>query len=182
MKKREAGLPPSPVPALRLGILIITFDSMRRKIFALLFTLSAGMASAQHQHHMDMDTMKAESGVTTMYSSFSLNLPMSRDGSGTSWLPDESPMNMNMKTWNHTSLMFHGAVFVRYTSQDAKDRGGEKFDAPNWLMFVLRQKLSKKSLLSFHSMFSLDRLTEGGQGYPLLFQTGETYHNVSLVD
>jgi hypothetical protein len=31
-------------------------------------------------------------------------------------------------------------------------------------------------------MFSLDRLTEGGQGYPLLFQTGESYNDIPLVD
>lgn len=158
---------------------------MLRKFFVLLFTLSAGMAAAQHEHHMQEDTTKAESGAGAMYSSFSLNLPMSRDGSGTSWLPDQSPMEMYMKTWNNTSIMFHGAVFVRYTSQNAGDkneRGGQKFDAPNWFMFVLRQKLSSKSLFSFHTMLSADRLTEGGKGYPLLFQTGESYNNIPLVD
>ncbi len=31
-------------------------------------------------------------------------------------------------------------------------------------------------------MFSLDRLTEGGNGYPLLFQSGESWKNRPLVD
>ena len=31
-------------------------------------------------------------------------------------------------------------------------------------------------------MFSLDPITVGGEGYPLLFQTGETYNNQPLVD
>ena len=31
-------------------------------------------------------------------------------------------------------------------------------------------------------MFSLDPITEGGYGYPLLFQTGETWHHQPLHD
>ncbi len=31
-------------------------------------------------------------------------------------------------------------------------------------------------------MFSLDPITAGGEGYPLLFQTGESYKNQPLVD
>ena len=31
-------------------------------------------------------------------------------------------------------------------------------------------------------MFSLDPITEGGYGYPLLFQTGETWHGQPLHD
>jgi hypothetical protein len=157
---------------------------MLRTVLVLLCVLSAGIAAAQHEHHVYADTMETEHGAA-MYSSFSLNLPMNRDGSGTSWLPDQSPMEMLMKTWNNTSVMFHGAVFARYTSQNAgykNVRGGDKFDAPNWFMFVLRQKLSSKSLFSFHTMLSADRLTEGGKGYPLLFQTGESYNNIPLVD
>ncbi|HTL81345.1 MAG TPA: hypothetical protein VL651_06560 [Bacteroidia bacterium] len=121
----------------------------------------------------------------TMTSNFSLNLPMNRDGSGTSWQPDQSPMLMYMKMYSKTSIMFHGAVFLRYTSQDAthqSDRGAEKFDAPNWMMFMLAHKMSEKDLFSFQSMFSLDRLTEGGSGYPLLFQSGETYNGIPIVD
>ena len=127
---------------------------------------------------MDMEGM-------SMTSSFSLNLPMSRDGSGTSWQPDRSPMMMYMKMIGNTSLMFHGALFLRYTSQDISrqgSRGGAKWDAPNWAMFMLTHKLSDKDLFSFQSMFSFDRLTEGGNGYPLLFQTGESYNGIPLVD
>jgi cyclophilin family peptidyl-prolyl cis-trans isomerase len=34
----------------------------------------------------------------------------------------------------------------------------------------------------FREMFSLDRITEGGDGYPLLFQTGETWEGKPLID
>ena len=138
-----------------------------------------------HDHSkMMMEGMNmAEEG--TMSSSLSLNLPMSRDGSGTSWQPDESPMMMYSKRKGNTSFIFHGAFFLRYTSQDLTkqgNRGGNKFDAPNWMMFMLTQKLSAKDLFAFLSMLSLDRLTEGGNGYPLLLQSGESFNGVPLVD
>ncbi|HKR06980.1 MAG TPA: hypothetical protein VJY62_20250 [Bacteroidia bacterium] len=120
-----------------------------------------------------------------MTSAFSNHLPMSRDGSGTSWHPDSSPMMAYMKMKNKTMLMFHYAVFVRYTKQDVADksnRGDKKFDAPNWLMFMLTQKLGEHDLFSFHSMISLDGVTEGKRGYPLLFQTGESADGKPLVD
>src|SRR5215212_11814887 len=50
-----------------------------------------------------------------MSSSFSKNLPMSRDGSGTSWMPDESPAYMHMIMKKKTMWMFHGNIFIRYT-------------------------------------------------------------------
>ena len=157
------------------------------KILLLIFCLTAKISFAQ----MDMggmkmgnDTMKMDGEDMKMTSSFSLNLPMNRDGSGTSWQPDQSPMMMYMIMDGNTAYMFHGAVFLRYTSQDVtkeSKRGGNKFDAPNWMMFMMTHKLSDNDLFSFNSMFSLDPLTEK-TGYPLLFQTGETYKGIPLVD
>lgn len=134
---------------------------------------------------MRADTMQMPGDSMQMTSSFSLNLPVSRDGSGTSWQPDQSPLMMYMKMFGHTTLMFHGAIFIRYTSQDVNNsgnRGGHQFDAPNWVMVMIQQKLSKKDLISFNSMYSFESLTEGGNGYPLLFQTGETFNGNPLVD
>ncbi len=37
-------------------------------------------------------------------------------------------------------------------------------------------------IISFQHLISLDPFTVGGEGYPLLFQTGETYNNEPLVD
>ncbi|MGH7454657.1 MAG: hypothetical protein ACRENG_25100, partial [bacterium] len=89
------------------------------------------------------------------------------------------------KMKGNTALMFHGAFFLRYTSQDLTkqgNRGDNKLDAPNWMMFMLTQKFSDKDLFAFLSMLSLDRLTEGGNGYPLLLQSGESFNGVPLVD
>ena len=117
--------------------------------------------------------------------SFSRNLPMNRNGSGTSWLPDASPMYMIMKTGSNTDWMFHGNIFLRYKNTDIfknGKRGNDKLDAPNWFMVMMNHKVGRNGLLNATAMISVDRLTEGGSGYPLLLQSGETYNGQRLVD
>lgn len=129
------------------------------------------------QHSMD-------SGMAPMSHSYSLNLPMNRNGSGTGWLPDASPMYgymLHSKTWMY---MFHGNIFIRYNNQDIGNkgtRGDTKIDAPNWFMAMGQRRVGQKGLFHFNAMFSLDPLF-GGEGYPLLFQTGETFEDKPLVD
>ncbi|MBW4890435.1 hypothetical protein KXQ82_11935 [Mucilaginibacter sp. HMF5004] len=128
------------------------------------------------EHHMDMKTMT---------SSQSINLLMNRDGSGTGWLPDASPMNGIMLQGKSWSYMLHGNISARYTRQDISNsgsRGSEKFDAPNWFMGMAQHKLGANGLLHINMMISLDPLTEGGYGYPLLFQSGESWNGLPLVD
>ena len=120
-----------------------------------------------------------------MTSSYSVNIPMSRDGSGTSWQPDESHTYMLMKMIDKTSLMFHENIFLRYTKQDLfkkGSRGGDKIDAPNWFMGMLNSHVGEKGLFTATAMISLDPVTEGGRGYPLLFQSGESWTGTKLVD
>jgi hypothetical protein len=81
--------------------------------------------------------------------------------------------------------MIHGNLFLRYTSQDFNEsgaRGDEQFGAPNWLMLMASRNVVKRGNLMLRGMFSLDRITEGGNGYPLLFQTGETWEGAPLID
>jgi len=134
--------------------------------------------AAQHEGHMGM-------APRTMTSALFPGLPMSREGSGTSWQPDSSPVfawHVPAGSW---TLMIHGGAFLRYTSQDASragTRGGRKLDAPNWVMIMAQPPRGERGGFLFRGMFSLDRLTEGGRGYPLLFQTGETWKGEALVD
>ena len=140
-----------------------------------------------HNHTMHGDTMQtAMHAHHEMYSAYSLNLPMNRNGSGTSWQPDESPMYMYMvhaKAWN---IMVHGAMFTRYTSQNVNNKGmrgsAAQFNAPNWGMLMAQRRLGKHGLLNISAMLSADRLTIGGEGYPLLFQSGESWKGEPLID
>jgi hypothetical protein len=171
---------------------------MKRLLFTLLFfSFTATRLFAQHDHSMHNmsmmeDTMPAmhhmdmhEHKNMAMSSAYSLSLPMNRNGSGTSWLPDNAPMYGYMLHQKKWMFMFHGNVFLRYNSQDifkSGSRGDSKFDAPNWFMAMGQRKVGKNGLFHFSTMFSLDALTIGGYGYPLLFQTGETWKGKPLVD
>ncbi len=136
-----------------------------------------------HQGNMDKGK-KMEMGMS-MSSSFSRNLPMTRDGSGTGWLPDASPMYAVMKHSNGWMYMLHGNIALDYTSQDFTaqgHRGGTKFSVPNWFMLMAQKPVGKRGLFHYSIMMSLDPVTLGGYGYPLLFQSGESWKGVPLVD
>jgi hypothetical protein len=155
----------------------------------LTFVASAAKAQMEGMHHgMDHDSstsMQMEAGTMKMPSAIMLTLPMERDGSGTSWLPDNSPMYAFHDMFGMWNAMLHGELTLRYTAQDAfksGSRGSSQFSGPNWIMGMLSRPLGNTSQIGFRLMMSLDRLTEGGQGYPLLFQTGESWNGRRLVD
>lgn len=134
-----------------------------------------GMDNSHNMTHMDM----------AMSHSYSLSLPMNRNASGTAWLPDASPMYGYMVHSNNWMLMYHGNIFLRYTSTNINNegkRGASMFDAPNWFMGMAQRKIGTDGLLKFGLMMSLDRITERGDGYPLLFQSGETWEGKPLID
>jgi len=137
---------------------------------------------------MDMGDMKMDSGSMMsmkMNSQYSLDLPMNRDGSGTSWVPDETPMYAYMIHGKKWMTMIHGSFFLRYNKQDlfnSGSRGRKKFDAPNWLMAMTQRQVGKNGLFSVNTMFSFDPFLVGPGGYPLLYQTGESYKGKKLVD
>src|SRR2546430_13570285 len=107
----------------------------------------------------------------TMASSLNLADPMSRESSGSSWAPDSTPMYGRMLMFGDDMLMLHGAIFPRYVNANTR-RGDDRIDAPNWFMGMYSHPLGENAQLGFRGMMSLDLLTAGGRGYPLLFQTG----------
>jgi Heavy metal binding domain len=124
---------------------------------------------AEHEHEMEM------------HSSINVVDPMSREGSGTSWIPDSSPMYGRMFMFGDDMLMLHGAIFPRYTNVSS-DRGDDRIDAPNWIMAMYSHPFSETTQLGLRAMMSLDPLSEGGRGYPLLLQSGESWHDQPLHD
>jgi hypothetical protein len=139
---------------------------------------SANMQSRRAHEHGTMG------GMMGMPSSADLLSPMSQEASGTARLPSSMPMygklwmfGLGMKDM----LMVHGDFHVRYTDVGS-ERGDSRIDAPNWFMGMYSHPLSAQSQLGLRGMFSLDPLTEGGNDDPLLYQTGETWHQQPLHD
>ncbi|PJJ54620.1 hypothetical protein [Hymenobacter chitinivorans] len=146
--------------------------------------------SHKHMQHAGMnmaaDGSMAHGEHEGMSHAYSRNLPMGRNGSGTAWNPDQTPMYMWMSHHGPWMVMNHGAVYLRYTSQNLNrssgQRGGSAFGAPNWFMTMAQRPIGEKGLLNLTAMISLDALTESNDGYPLLFQSGEAYQGRPLVD
>ena len=107
-------------------------------------------------------------------------IPMTRMGSGTSWLPDASAM----RAWHFTAgawmLMVHGDAFLQYDHQGGP-RGDDQVGSINWAMLMAMRPLAGGTL-HLHSMASAEPLTIGGRGYPLLLQSGETFDGQPLHD
>ena len=124
---------------------------------------------AEHEHEMKMQ------------SSVNIADPMNRESSGTAWVPDSTPMYGYMKMLGDDMLMLHGGIFPRYTNVTTR-RGDDRIDAPNWIMAMYSHPFSDTTQIGGRLMMSLDPLTEGGRGYPLLLQSGESWHDQPLHD
>ena len=101
-------------------------------------------------------------------------------GSGTSWTPHSSPLQMWDKIKGGWLVMFHFNAFIGVNSQGGP-RGETKFESANWFMPMAFHKLGKGTL-QLRGMFSAEPFTYPPGGSPLLFQTGETYKGRPLID
>jgi hypothetical protein len=97
--------------------------------------------------------------------------PMTREGSGSSWQPDSTPMMGSHAMHGQWMSMLHGMADLIYDDQGGP-RGASQSFSSGMLMFMARRELSDGAL-GVHLMASSDPLM-GRSGYPLLFQTGET--------
>ena len=105
---------------------------------------------------------------------------MTRDASGTAWQPESTPMEAIHGQYGDWATMLHG--FINLAAADAGGpRGDSKIFSQSMFMGMAHRPLGQGSL-TLRGMFSLDP-TMGKDGYPLLFQTGETADGVMpLVD
>jgi hypothetical protein len=109
-----------------------------------------------------------------------VDLPHQREGSGTSWLPDESPMYAVHGEYNGWELMAHGSLFLQYLHETG-DRGDEQLGSVNWAMGMARRPIGD-GRLALRAMLSLEPLTIGGCGYPDLLASGELCDGAPIVD
>jgi hypothetical protein len=78
------------------------------------------------------------------------------------------------------SLMYDGVAFVTLSHQTGP-RGGDEIVSTNWLMGMATGQAGP-GRLSLTGMLSLEPATMGPRGYRELFQVGETYHFLPIVD
>jgi hypothetical protein len=109
-----------------------------------------------------------------------LDLPMTREASGTAWQPDSTPMRAYHFTEGEWGLMLHGNVHLGYDFQSTR-RGGDQWVSTNWVMFMATHPLAGGDV-SLRTMLSLEPATVGRDGYPLLLQTGESVGDEPLHD
>lgn len=153
-------------------------------------------------HHANYDEKSAASdqshnmagmnhgAAAAMRSVVNVNDPMTRESSGTAWTADSTPMHALMKTFaNGDLLMLHGTMFARFTSVGSSrdvSIGGKgdrnRFDAPSMFMAMYSHQLNNRSQIGVRAMVSLDPIIERGYGYPLLYQSGESYRGEPIHD
>jgi len=94
--------------------------------------------------------------------------------------PDPMAMMEQMEPMDHWMTMVHGYAFFTFNRQGGPS-GDQQFESENHFMLVSMRRWwgGKLSLLG---TFTLEPATVPPEGYPLLFQRGETNDGVLLVD
>ena len=130
----------------------------------------ATRALAQH----DMSRMEGPAAALP------LGIPLSRLGSGTSWVPDATPMRAFHGSLAAWTLMVHGAMFGQYDRQEGL-RGDQQVGLVDWEMLMAARSVAG-GLLRLNVMTSLQPLVTGDSGYPELLQTGGVTGRTRLVN
>jgi YHS domain-containing protein len=99
------------------------------------------------------------------------DMQMARDGSGTSWRPDTTPMYAIHGQRGAWQFMAHENVFLQFL-HDSGDRGHDQFGSINWIM-GMAERSAGPGRLQLRGMFSAEPWTIRGCGYPDLLASGE---------
>ena len=108
------------------------------------------------------------------------DLPRARLGSGTSWLPDSSPLYTVIPHVGRWGFMVHGNVYAGYSSYNSK-RGWRRFMGRNTLMGAVFRTFRSSEILG-RLAISLEPLTIGRRGYPQILQTGQESDGTLIRD
>ena len=148
-----------------------TRRELARAAAVLLLAFSAGAPGQESTAAMtDMP------GMSGFYGAYE----MTREGSGTSWQPESTPMSGLTAMKGEWLGMADGFVNFIYDDQGGP-RGAQKTFSTSMVMLMARRELTDGAF-GLRLMLSADPLM-GRDGYPLLFQTGETADGVTpLID
>jgi len=153
-----------------------------------LFVNTVGVGAQDHQHepatgdehagHQGHDDHPIHDG----HEASSHGLYDSREGSGTSWLPDITTMYGRHIETGSWEWMLHGTAFLQYLNEFAPvHRGSHQFGSINWVMAMARRPLGGGRFTT-HTMLSLEPWTIAGCGYPDLLASGELCEGDGLHD
>src|SRR5581483_8945649 len=129
---------------------------MRTVVFAVVLAVYASVAAAQSE------------------------TPMTREASGTSWQPDESPMYAVHVERGGWLLMSHENAFLQVL-HDAGDRGATQAGSINWFMQMAERSVGRGHL-ELRGMVSAEPWTIRGCGYPDLLTSGEICNGAKIHD
>jgi hypothetical protein len=131
---------------------------------------SPSESQEQHQH----------AAPTSEQSQDEHGMQMAREGSGTSWLPDATPMYALHWMKGRWTLMFHENAFLQYLKESG-DRGDDQLGSVNWFM-GMAQRNAGSGRVVLRAMFSAEPWTIGGCGYPDLLASGELCDGEKIHD
>jgi hypothetical protein len=100
--------------------------------------------------------------------------------SGTAQTPAAQPFRMlhrRVKDWN---LMLLGTLWGLHTNQTG-ERGRDKLFGAGWVMPMASRRVAG-GIFTARTMFSVDPLLLTKGRYPMLFQTGETWKNIPIIN
>lgn len=130
----------------------------------------AGMKGMDHTGHHP-------GGMSGMFGPY----PHTREGSGTSWVPESLAMEGIHIMRGGWMTMIHGNVNLIYDHAGGPRGGDDKFFSTSMLMVMSSRSVGNETF-GLRGMISLDPAMGPG-GYPLLLQTGETGDGVTpLID
>jgi hypothetical protein len=151
---------------------------------------SPSTARAQHEGHAPTSIPEASAAGR---SAFDISLDalqtgpmdlllrrMAIQGSGTSLQPESSPMWMWMRHSDPWLWRIHGNAMLSWNGATGP-RGYGEASLPNWLM-LMGSRVLGRAVLDLRLMGSLDPVTTPPGGTAQLFQTGETFGGIPLVD
>jgi hypothetical protein len=150
---------------------------MFRIILAFILLAARSVAAQEHQHPAPPAQDHADHAQPADESLFP-----TRDASGTSWLPDRTPMHAGHLRAGSWELMWHGNAFLEFINESAPEhRGAHQTGSINWIMGMARRRVGS-GRVGVRTMFSLEPWTIRGCGYPDLLATGETCDGDTIHD
>src|SRR5439155_10726207 len=105
------------------------------------------LASEQHQHGAAAPDREHEGH----------DMQVAREGSGTSWLPDTTPMYAIHWQRGDWQFMAHENAFLQFLHESG-DRGNDQFGSINWVMGMAQRNVGP-GRLQLRGMFSAEPWT-----------------------